>query len=119
MKEFRTHCYGCTSMYLRALACLVSEVTQARETRGSQDGEWQSSLTEPTCGNPKKGFIDPRFVGQPSSGQPLSTGHSFSPIYFVEACGSPSHNRFHNADYIIGINQLRMGKSHIEVLKET
>ena len=58
MKEFRTHCYGCTSMYLRAVACLVSEVTQARETRGSQDGEWQSSLTEPTYGNPKKGFID-------------------------------------------------------------
>ena len=99
-------------------------------------GNGKAASLNPPVGTPKKDssiFIHmgvktahyhPRFVGQPSSGQPLSTGHSFSPIYFVEARGSPSHNRFHNADYIIGINQLHLGwvkacKSHIEVLKET
>ena len=84
-------------------------------------GNGKAASLNPPVGTPKKDssiFIHmgvktahyhPRFVGQPSSGQPLSTGHSFSPIYFVEARGSPSHNEFHNADYIIGINQLHLG----------
>ena len=65
----------------------------------------------------------PRFVedNSPAPGDhcPPVIAFLFSPIYFVEACGSPSHNRFHNADYIIGINQLhlRMSKSHIEAIE--